>query len=63
MHVSVRNDFIEGSVLQIPNTVFVPCIKVPNELFVESKYDVNFTFMFIIVVGSLTECNRNVLRG
>jgi hypothetical protein len=63
MHVSVRNYFIEGTVIQIANTVFVLCTKLPNELFLEIEYDVNFTSMFIILVGSLTEPNINVLKG
>lgn len=63
MHVSMRNDFIEGTVLQIPNTVLVLCTELPNELFLESEYDVNFTSTFVILVACLTECNINVLKG
>jgi len=61
--VSVRDDFIEGTVLQVPNTVFVICTKLLNELFLESENGVNFTSTFIILVGFNTECNINVLKG
>jgi hypothetical protein len=63
LHFSVRNDFIEGTVLQMPNTVFVLGTKLPNEIFLESEHDVNFTSMLIILVSSHTECNINVLKG
>jgi hypothetical protein len=47
----------------IPNTVFFLYTELPNELFLESEYDVNFTSKFVILFGCLTECDINVLNG